>query len=65
MTDSNPVQELVNQQADDAGLWFEAQTAPEAYLQKALRQLHAAIEGTDYLGYPLKASPIRDKETGK
>jgi hypothetical protein len=31
-------------QAEDEGLWFIAQTAPEAYLQEALRRLHAAIE---------------------
>lgn len=35
---------LVKRQADDEGLWFKARTAPEAYLQKALRDLHAAIE---------------------
>jgi hypothetical protein len=35
---------LVNSQAEDAGLWFEARTAPEAYLQQELRRLHAAIE---------------------
>ena len=37
--------EIVNQQAEDEGLWFEAQTAPEAYLQQELRRLHAAVEG--------------------
>ena len=31
-------------QAEDEGLWFEAKTAPEAYLQQELRRLHAAIE---------------------
>jgi hypothetical protein len=36
---------LVDQQANDDGLWFAAQTAPEAYLQQELRKLHAAIEG--------------------
>lgn len=36
---------LVQRQADDEGLWFQAQTAPEAYLQQELRKLHAAIEG--------------------
>ena len=36
--------QLVNAQAEDAGLWFNAQTAPEAYLQQALRRLHAAVE---------------------
>ena len=37
--------ELVNQQAEDEGLWFDATTAPEAYLQQELRKLHVAIEG--------------------
>ena len=36
--------ELVSRQAEDEGLWFEAQTAPEAYLQQELRKLHEAIE---------------------
>ncbi len=35
---------LVNEQAEDEGLWFVAQTASEAYLQQELRRLHAAIE---------------------
>lgn len=35
---------LVDQQAEDDGLWFVAQTAAEAYLQQELRQLHTAIE---------------------
>lgn len=35
---------LVNEQAEDEGLWFMAETAPEAYLQQELRRLHAAIE---------------------
>jgi len=35
---------LVNKQAEDDGLWFDAQTAPEAYLQQELRRLHAVIE---------------------
>lgn len=38
------IQALVNQQAEDEGLWFDAQTAPEAYLQLALRKLHAIID---------------------
>lgn len=37
-------QALVAKQAEDAGLWFNAKTAPEAYLQSALRELHAAVE---------------------
>ncbi len=36
---------IVKQQAEDDGIWFEAQTAPEAYLQQELRRLHSAIEG--------------------
>lgn len=39
------LRELVNAQAEDDGLWFVAQTAPESYLQHELRRLHAAIEG--------------------
>jgi hypothetical protein len=35
---------LVNEQAEDDGLWFVARTAPEAYLQQELRRLHAALE---------------------
>jgi len=35
---------LVEKQAQDQGLWFQARTAPEAYLQQELRKLHAAIE---------------------
>lgn len=35
---------LVDEQAEDEGLWFIARTAPEAYLQQELRRLHAVIE---------------------
>lgn len=38
------IQGLVKEQAEDEGLWFIARTAPEAYLQQALRELHALIE---------------------
>ena len=38
------IRALVNEQAEDEGLWFVAATAPEAYLQQELRRLHAAIE---------------------
>ena len=34
----------VTEQAEDEGLWFDAATAPEAYLQEALRHLHTAVE---------------------
>ena len=36
---------VIEQQANDEGLWFNAQTASEAYLQQELRRLHAIIEG--------------------
>lgn len=36
--------DLVERQANDAGLWFSATTAPEAYLQHELRRLHAVID---------------------
>ena len=36
---------LIDEQANDEGLWFHAITAPEVYLQSALRRLHAAVEG--------------------
>jgi hypothetical protein len=35
---------LVAEQAEDDGLWFDAETITEAYLQQELRKLHAAIE---------------------
>ena len=35
---------VVEDQANDEGLWFTAKTATEAYLQQELRRLHAAIE---------------------
>ena len=38
------VKGLVDKQATDEGLWFIAQTAPEAYLQQELRKLHGAVE---------------------
>ena len=34
------VRALVAEQAIDEGLWFHPETAPEAYLQEALRKLH-------------------------
>lgn len=39
------LRKLVNSQANDHGLWFEARTAPESYLQQELRKLHAVVEG--------------------
>ena len=38
------VQRIIDEQAESEGLWFKAQTAPEAHLQRELRRLHKAIE---------------------
>ena len=38
---------VVLEQAEDEALWFRAQTAPEAYLQAALRRLHQVVEDDD------------------
>ena len=35
---------IILEQAADEGLWFVIATAPEAYLQEALRKLHSLIE---------------------
>lgn len=46
--DEAHVRKVVNEQAEDEGLWCVAETAVEAYLQQELRRLHAAIEdGSD------------------
>ena len=37
--------ELVQEQAEDEGLWFCSESISEAYLQQELRRLHAVIEG--------------------
>lgn len=36
---------VVNEQADDWGLWCDPVSIVEDMLQKALRRLHAAVEG--------------------
>lgn len=38
------IRKIVDEQAEDDGLWFIAKTAPEAYLQQELRRLHTVIE---------------------
>ena len=40
----NAIKKLVDEQAFDEGLWFIAEYATEAYLQNALRDLHASVE---------------------
>lgn len=39
------IRAAVSEQAEDEGLWFIAETAPEAYQQLELRRLHKIIEG--------------------
>lgn len=41
------IKAIVDEQAEDAGLWFLDETASEAYLQMELRRLHAAIEALE------------------
>ena len=43
------LQIIVDEQAEDEGLWFVAATAPEAYLQQELRRLHEAIESVSLI----------------
>jgi hypothetical protein len=43
--DERAIKALVDEQAEDDGLWFIAETCAEAYVQQALRRLHEAIEG--------------------
>lgn len=53
MIDETKIRALVEKQANDPGCWFEAETCAEAYVQRRLRLLHAAIDGTDFFGLPL------------
>jgi hypothetical protein len=43
--DEPAIKAVVDEQADDDGLWFIPVTITEDILQKALRRLHAVIEG--------------------
>lgn len=49
----------VARQASDPGLWFDAQSATEEYLQQELRYLHALIETVIGVGKvdPMKRLP--------
>jgi hypothetical protein len=38
------LKQLIEEQANDAGLWFYTESSAEAYLQQELRRLHAAVE---------------------
>ena len=44
MTALKDIRKLVDEQAEDEGLWFDTETTSEAYLQTHLRRLHALIE---------------------
>jgi hypothetical protein len=43
--DEAAIKAVVGEQAEDNGLWFIPATITEDYLQRALRRLHAVIEG--------------------
>ena len=43
-SDAAIVRAFVDEQAEDETLWFNAQTGPEDYLMRALRQLHSVVE---------------------
>jgi hypothetical protein len=44
MKDINKIKKVVAEQAEDYGLWGQAQYASEAYIQSELRRLHKVIE---------------------
>jgi len=44
MDELSSLRALLEMQAEDRGLWFQAETIAEAYLQSELRKLHAAVE---------------------
>jgi hypothetical protein len=41
--------EVVKEQAEDESLWVHPETIVEDHLQRALRRLHAAIEGDELM----------------
>lgn len=56
------IRECVNQQVEDEGLWFEAETAPEAYLQQELRRLHNVVEADHRLEQGVVGIPDPEKQ---
>ena len=48
--------ELVNKQAENEAIFFQAKTTPEAYLQLQIRMLHAYIEEDDFMIKALEES---------
>lgn len=49
---------VVQAQTEDSALWFRPRTATEAYLQTALRELHAAVDGSAPLGDAAPGAPL-------
>ncbi len=45
------VRELVEQQAEDEALWTICTSASEAYMQRELRRLHAALESDPMMAF--------------
>lgn len=39
----NEVKKILDEQANDEGLWFIPATCPEAYLQQELKRLHETV----------------------
>jgi len=62
ITISSKLKRLVDEQANDEGLWCGTKYASEAYLQNALRQLHAAIEGISPEDCAMAALHTGDKQ---
>ncbi len=56
MNDYEKVMQVVNEQANDVGLWFIPVYITEDILQRALRRLHAVIEGDYALADSLKTA---------
>ena len=53
---------IIKEQGDDEGLWFDAKTAPEEYLQQELRRLHEVCEKySDGWAYARKLDKERDR----
>lgn len=52
--DVDALKELINEQAEDEGLWFIAKYATEGYLQAALRKVHSVCEDALQEEDPLK-----------
>ena len=48
------LKELVDKQAQEDGLWFDADYATEEYLQEALRYLHKRVEEYNVLSQELR-----------